>query len=215
MAPRGVTRPLQRPAVLRVDEIGLEKGLADRLAEVGYHVEGFNASRRCGTDEKSALYASERARLAYDFREALNQGWVAMPDDPMLLEELRVYSAFNNQSGKLQCVAKDDLKKTPRRPVVRPDGRGPDGGRGRGGYRLRPAGSQWRRWRSSRTAPDRSGCSRRLLVRMFAGSIQFVSTTLITYIRPQYLPRATTTYVSARAASPGRRLDSRCVHDQT
>lgn len=32
------------------------------------------------------------------------------PDDDLLLQELRVYSAFTNQSGKLQIVAKDDLR---------------------------------------------------------------------------------------------------------
>lgn len=36
---------------------------------------------------------------------------VALPPDPLLLEGLRVYSAFTNQSGKLQCVSKDDLKR--------------------------------------------------------------------------------------------------------
>ncbi len=97
-------------AVWYVDAIGIGKGLGDRLNELGYHVALFNASRRCRYEKHSLIFANERARVHYQFREMLIAGEVALPDDPMLLAELRVLSGFTNQSGKLQIVAKDDLR---------------------------------------------------------------------------------------------------------
>lgn len=56
-------------------------------------------------------YPNERAGIAAKFRDVLIEGAVAIPDVEMLLQELRVYSAFTNQSGKLQCVSKEDLRR--------------------------------------------------------------------------------------------------------
>lgn len=104
--------PLQRGrAVWYIDAIGIGKGLGDRLSELGYHVVLFNAARRCRHEKDTLIYANERARVAYGFREMLIAGEVAIPDDELLLQELRVYSAFTNQSGKLQVVAKDYLRR--------------------------------------------------------------------------------------------------------
>ena len=98
-------------AVWYVDSIGIGKGLGDRMTELGYHVVLFNAARRCRFERDSLVFANERARVHYAFRELLISGEVALPDDPMLLHELRVLSGFTNQSGKLQIVAKDDLRR--------------------------------------------------------------------------------------------------------
>ena len=49
--------------------------------------------------------------MAAPFRDKLLRGQVALPDDPLLLEELRTYAAFTNARGLLQCIGKDDHKK--------------------------------------------------------------------------------------------------------
>jgi hypothetical protein len=99
------------PGVFVCDEIAVGKGGTDRLAELGFDVLPFNASRRPPTEKDALLYQNQRAWLAATFREYLVQGWVAIPPDEKLLEELRAYSAFTNQRGVLQCVAKEDLKR--------------------------------------------------------------------------------------------------------
>lgn len=77
-------------ATLRIDEIGVGKGLMDRLTELGYYTDGFNASRRPRGELAGTRFQNDRARIAYAFREALIQGEIAIPPDEMLLQELRV-----------------------------------------------------------------------------------------------------------------------------
>jgi diguanylate cyclase (GGDEF)-like protein len=79
------------------------QGGTDRLAEIGFNVLGFNAARRPPKEKDSLLYANMRAWLAATFREYLVQGWVALPPDPLLLEELRVYSALRTRAGKFSA----------------------------------------------------------------------------------------------------------------
>jgi hypothetical protein len=67
-----------------VDEIGVGRGVADRLKEQGYRCEHFNASRRSDSSEHQNIRAQ-----AYDrFRTMLAKGLVALPYDAMLEEEL-------------------------------------------------------------------------------------------------------------------------------
>ncbi len=92
------------------DEIAWGKGCIDRLKEAGFAAYGINVSRRPAEADKAAIYANERARIAYAFRERLVQGTVAIPPDDELLEELRAYKAFANSAGKQQCVSKGELR---------------------------------------------------------------------------------------------------------
>jgi hypothetical protein len=97
-------------ATFYVDAIGVGKGLGDRLSELGYFTVLFNASKKCRHERDALMFANEKARVHYKFREMLIAGEIGIPDDPMLLAELRVVSGFTNQSGKLQIVAKDDVR---------------------------------------------------------------------------------------------------------
>lgn len=97
-------------AVLRIDEIGVGKGVNDRLAEQGYKVDPFNASRRCAREINAEKYANRRAE-AYDrLRTLLVAGQVALPYDPLLEEELLTCTGFINSSGKLQISPKDEIR---------------------------------------------------------------------------------------------------------
>jgi phage terminase large subunit len=112
---RGLTMPgdptvLLRDVSIYGDEIAWGKGCLDRLKEAGYPAHGINVSRRPADEEKAAIYANERARIAYAFREKLVRGTVAIPPDDELLEELRAYKAFANSAGKQQCVSKGELR---------------------------------------------------------------------------------------------------------
>jgi hypothetical protein len=89
-----------------VDEIGVGKGVGDRLREQAYPCTAFTASRRPTSDRNAELYANLRAEAYARFRTKLIQGEVALPYSPELEEELRTCRGFLNSSGKLQILDK-------------------------------------------------------------------------------------------------------------
>lgn len=93
-----------------INPLGCPEGTGLGLSELGYFTVLFNAARKCRHEKDALLFANEKARVHYKFREMLIAGEVGIPDDPMLLAELGVDSGFTNQSGKLQIVAKDDVR---------------------------------------------------------------------------------------------------------
>lgn len=99
-----------QPVTLRVDEIGVGRGVSDRLREAGYSCEPFNASRRSYLPADADRYANVRAE-AYDrFRTLLVRGSVALPYDALLEEELLTARAFTNSSGRLQVISKAEWR---------------------------------------------------------------------------------------------------------
>jgi phage terminase large subunit len=98
------------PVTLRVDEIGVGRGVSDRLREAGFSCEPFNASRRSYLPSDADRYANVRAE-AYDrFRTMLVRGQIALPYDPLLEEELLTCRAFTNSSGRLQVISKAEWR---------------------------------------------------------------------------------------------------------
>jgi len=98
------------PTSVVVDEIGVGKGLGDRLREAGYPCTAFIASKRPEEEGAVIRYANLRAE-AYDrFRTMLVRGLVALPPDPLLEEELRTCRGFTNSSGKLQIISKAEWR---------------------------------------------------------------------------------------------------------
>jgi hypothetical protein len=93
-----------------VDEVGVGKGVGDRLREQQYPCTAFTASRRPVRDSDELLYANLRAEAAARFRTKLVQGEVALPHSPELEGELRNYRGFLNSSGKLQMISKDEIR---------------------------------------------------------------------------------------------------------
>jgi phage terminase large subunit len=97
-------------AEIFVDEIGVGKGVGDRLREAQYPCTAFTASRRPTSDANALLYANLRAEAAARFRTKLIQAEVALPYSTELEEELRNYRGFLNSAGRLQIQAKDEIR---------------------------------------------------------------------------------------------------------
>lgn len=98
------------PATVRVDEVGVGRGVSDRLAELGYAVHPFNSSRRPDEDDDAVKYANQRAQAYARLRTLLVQGKVALPPDPLLEAELLTAQASLNAAGKLQIFSKDEWR---------------------------------------------------------------------------------------------------------
>jgi hypothetical protein len=68
-------------ATFYVDAIAVGKGLGDRLNELGYFTVLFNAARKCRHENDALVFANEKARVHYRFREMLIAGEIGIPDD--------------------------------------------------------------------------------------------------------------------------------------
>jgi phage terminase large subunit len=100
-----------KPAIIRVDEIGVGRGVSDRLKEKGYPCQPFNASKRPETSEDAMTRFQNRRAEAFDrFRTLLVKGKIALPYDSQLEEELQTCRAFTNAMGRLQIIDKGDWK---------------------------------------------------------------------------------------------------------
>ena len=96
------------PLEVVVDTAGLGAGVTDRLRQIGWAVRDFNSSRR--PRRQSERFLNERARAYWILREALANGDVALPDDEKLFEELLATEWQITAAGKIQIVAKAEIK---------------------------------------------------------------------------------------------------------
>ena len=97
-------------ADIYVDEIGVGRGVADRLRELNYSVKPFNASKRATTEQRQFTYANLRAEAYARMRDKMIRGEVGLPYSPELEQELRTARGFLNPAGKLQIIAKDEWR---------------------------------------------------------------------------------------------------------
>jgi len=99
------TRPFDGVAI---DTIGVGAGVFDKLKHMG--VKGLieaNVAMKAG-DEK--VYQNKRSEMYFNLKAFVARGG-KLPDDAELKEELLAITYFyNKMSGKIQLVAKDDLK---------------------------------------------------------------------------------------------------------
>jgi phage terminase large subunit len=99
------TRPFDG---VSIDTIGVGAGVYDKLKARG--IRGLidaNASMKA-SDEK--VYQNKRAEMYFNLREFIKRGG-KLPNDAQLKEELLALTYFyNKMSGKIQLIAKDDLK---------------------------------------------------------------------------------------------------------
>ena len=98
------------PAVIRVDEIGVGKGVGDRIRESGYSCEPFIASRKPESTEGGERYANVRAEAADRLRSLLVRGAVALPPDDLLREELLTCQQVITSTGKPQIWSKKEWR---------------------------------------------------------------------------------------------------------
>jgi len=99
------TRPFDGVAV---DTIGVGAGVYDKLLQMGVRglIEG-NVSMKA---EELKVYQNKRSEMYFMLREFVARGG-KLPNDKELKEELLAIKYFYNQaSGKIQLISKDDLK---------------------------------------------------------------------------------------------------------
>ena len=99
-----------------VDVIGIGAGVVDRLREMGYTVEAFNAS--AGTNRLDAVnemgFSNCRSAAWWGMREQLDPSSgsdVCLPDDEMLLGDLSAPQWKILSGGKIQVESKDEIRK--------------------------------------------------------------------------------------------------------
>ena len=92
-----------------VDEIGLGAGVVDRLRQLGCRgLTPVNVSR---APHRKDLFQNLRAELAWQFREALERGEVALPDDDGLLAELSALRYDYDTYGRIRLEQKDEMRR--------------------------------------------------------------------------------------------------------
>lgn len=100
--------------VLKVDEIGIGRGVVDRLEEEGFDNVGVNVSERSNDPER---FHNLRAELWWNLRERLdpdttrNPDPLALPPDDELLAELAAVKYKLTSRGQVQIESKEDMKK--------------------------------------------------------------------------------------------------------
>lgn len=96
-----------KPDVIFVDETGLGGPIADRLAQLGYHVIGVNFGSKADDEKK---YRNKSAEMWWRMREWLMKGG-AIPDQAELEEQLTGREYGHNDKDQLVMERKEDMKK--------------------------------------------------------------------------------------------------------
>lgn len=99
-----------------VDAVGVGGGVLDQLAQAGYQVRPFTASRRSyRTDVSGQLgFLNRRAELWWGLRERLDPAanpTICLPPDDGLIAELTSPKWSITAGGKIQVEGKEDLRK--------------------------------------------------------------------------------------------------------
>lgn len=90
-----------------VDEVGVGGGVADRLSEAGFRVDGYNGGRSPNDGEQ---FHNRRSEAYWTLRERLVEGETALPPDSRLRNELLAVKWRATPQGKVQLERKVDLK---------------------------------------------------------------------------------------------------------
>ncbi len=158
-----------------VDVVRLGKGLRDRLREQGWRVLRFHGSA-APLPKAEQRFLNRRAELYWQLRERFERGAIAIPNDPLLIEELLATDyEIVDSSGKIALVPKAEIRAPG--PLARP--------RRRRGLRVRddgrplsgaPRPARLRRRDHRRTQATGSGELRRFVGRcgLRQGAIQLL-----------------------------------------
>jgi len=103
IASRGKT-----PDAVFIDSIGVGAGVVDKTRQMGIsHVVDANVSMK---PQDTKVYQNKRAEMYFNLKKFVETGG-KLPDDKELKEELLALRYFYNEtSGKIQLIKKDDLK---------------------------------------------------------------------------------------------------------
>lgn len=94
----------KKPVTCCVDEIGIGAGVLDRLRQLGYSVLGGNS----GNSSENPRYLNKRAEAYFGLKEFVEAG-CELPNDKLLLEDLRNLSYDFTDKGRLRIDRKQDF----------------------------------------------------------------------------------------------------------
>ena len=95
---------VRKPSLVVVDEIGIGAGVLDRLRQLGFSVMGGNSSNM----SQNPRYLNKRAESAFLMKEYIEAG-CELPQDDMLIEELRWMTYDFTQKGRMLLDSKKDF----------------------------------------------------------------------------------------------------------
>jgi len=98
------TMSRRKPMVTTVDEIGIGAGVLDRLRQLGFSVLGGNS----GNMSDSPRYLNKRAEAYFQLKEYVEAG-CELPNDKLLIEDLRMLSYDFTDKGRLRIDRKQDF----------------------------------------------------------------------------------------------------------
>lgn len=98
-----------KPDVTFLDETGLGGPIADRLAQLGYHVIGVNFGSAADDKKK---YVNKVVEMWWRMREWIMNGG-SIPDEPLLEMELTEREFWHNDKDQLVLTRKKDMENSP------------------------------------------------------------------------------------------------------
>jgi hypothetical protein len=105
MLSKGKARVAANGARLRVDGIGLGKGVLDSLVADGYPAEEYRASDKAHDPER---FSNRKAEDAWQLRRRLENGLIRLPKDLVLKAQLAAMKYRPLPSGKFQVIDPSD-----------------------------------------------------------------------------------------------------------
>jgi hypothetical protein len=98
-------------AECKLDEIGIGRGVVDRLIEQGAPVVGINVALPATTTEKRERFANLRAELWWGLRERFEAGDVCLsPEDQTLAAQLATVRYSVNSRGQIVVESKQSIR---------------------------------------------------------------------------------------------------------
>jgi len=94
---------------IQVDEIGVGKGVADRLRELNYRCTGIKVGRSAITEKDRFL--NQKSEFYWTMRKAFEEGRVSIPSNNKLIEQLRKMRYEITSAGKIHIL--DPQSKSP------------------------------------------------------------------------------------------------------
>ncbi len=94
---------------LTIDAVGMGAGVYDACNRRGFYVREFIASHAAAVTE-SHKFLNRRSEAAFGLMRKFQDGRIAIPPHEQLIEELMGQTWFQNPSGKIQLVSKDETR---------------------------------------------------------------------------------------------------------
>ena len=111
------------PRRVGVNSVGVGAGTVGRLKEMGIRIKALNGgSRAVARSDREArartgkavrqveLFLNLRAQMHWQLREDLRRGYIALPNDPELFEDLTT-ATWETKGGKIRVESKEDIRK--------------------------------------------------------------------------------------------------------